>query len=201
MRYTVISSDELYHHGILGMKWGVWNEATRARRLGSTKLQNKLKDAKNNDEKIKILKKEENKNAAIIGVGMLSWIAGIAGGVALSTPVTMIPAGAITAGAFILGMSKENKLDKAAKSAGISENEYKSNSNDRRSMLMQQQINNQIFEQQVRTVNQINAQQRIIDEQIMQQNINQINLDNLNMMNQMNQINQINQMHMNHMFY
>lgn len=27
-------TDFLYHHGVQGMKWGVWNDETRARRLG-----------------------------------------------------------------------------------------------------------------------------------------------------------------------
>ena len=36
MLYSVIYSfdNHLEHHGVLGMKWGVWNEETRARRAG-----------------------------------------------------------------------------------------------------------------------------------------------------------------------
>ena len=43
--------NELFHHGVKGMKWGVWNEQTRARYSGgrrhiktSTKKTLKLQD-------------------------------------------------------------------------------------------------------------------------------------------------------------
>lgn len=43
--------EELYHYGVAGMKWGVWNDETRARRMGS-----KLR-ARNFDRIEKTLKK------------------------------------------------------------------------------------------------------------------------------------------------
>ena len=37
MPYKIKYSNELKHHGILGMKWGVWNDETAARYRGGTK--------------------------------------------------------------------------------------------------------------------------------------------------------------------
>lgn len=48
MDYVVHFSDGsegyLAHHGVKGMKWGVWNAETRARRLGSTSTQGDIID-------------------------------------------------------------------------------------------------------------------------------------------------------------
>lgn len=35
---TYIYKDELYHHGVKGMRWGVWNEDTKQRYLGGQKV-------------------------------------------------------------------------------------------------------------------------------------------------------------------
>lgn len=44
MEFKVNRNNELYHHGIKGMKWGVWNDETTARYTGGVKR----KTVKNN---------------------------------------------------------------------------------------------------------------------------------------------------------
>lgn len=48
----------LVHHGIKGMKWGVWNDETRAKRLGGGK-----KNRASNSKKAVANRKKERKNA------------------------------------------------------------------------------------------------------------------------------------------
>ena len=51
--YEVIRfPDYLEHHGVKGMKWGIWNEETRARRTGSKKPRHK-DYTKMSDKKLK----------------------------------------------------------------------------------------------------------------------------------------------------
>ena len=58
MPYKIKYSNELKHHGILGMKWGVWNDETAARYRGGSKLKTKLENRKANKKA-----KKENKES------------------------------------------------------------------------------------------------------------------------------------------
>ena len=59
--YISNSSNYLAHHGVLGMKWGVWNDETRARRTGSHKRSQK-DYSKMSDKR---LKREANRRRTI----------------------------------------------------------------------------------------------------------------------------------------
>lgn len=63
--YAVIRSGELQHFGIKGMKWGVWNEETRARRTGQhkpkTAAQKRKEVAKRKDKKARAKRVEDRR--------------------------------------------------------------------------------------------------------------------------------------------
>ena len=75
---VIRSPDYLEHHGIKGMHWGIWNDETRARRMGSKRrrakksydysnlsdeeLQRKLNRKRNEDQLRQLEKKEEPKS-------------------------------------------------------------------------------------------------------------------------------------------
>jgi hypothetical protein len=65
------SPDYLEHHGILGMKWGVWNSETRARRLGEKRPPKEKKELTPEEIEAKRIKKEEFKKKAIAGLKTL----------------------------------------------------------------------------------------------------------------------------------
>lgn len=55
MNYIVIrtSDDHLEHHGILGMRWGVWNDETRARYTGEGKMRTDIESDSSVTKRVK----------------------------------------------------------------------------------------------------------------------------------------------------
>ena len=55
MKYKIVYNDELRHFGVKGMKWGEWNEETRARYIGirknSSRVSNTGKKRRSNNPK------------------------------------------------------------------------------------------------------------------------------------------------------
>lgn len=65
------SPDYLEHHGILGMKWGVWNSETRARRLGEKKPPKEKKELTPEEIEAKRIQREETKKKVVAGLKTL----------------------------------------------------------------------------------------------------------------------------------
>ena len=66
---TIYYGGSLTHHGIQGMKWGVWNEDTKARYTGSRK--NRKKTRPTNDPR-----KMTDEELQEVYERLLDWVAG-----------------------------------------------------------------------------------------------------------------------------
>ena len=93
MQYLVTfedgSSGYLKHHGVKGMKWGVWNEDTRARRLGLRS------DKVSTTEKNQLLSDRAKRNIKI-GAAVVGGVLAVAGGVYLAKQLSGTWYGAAT---------------------------------------------------------------------------------------------------------
>lgn len=104
-------SESLMHYGKRGMKWGVWNNETKRRYIGT------LKNPSARKANAKYLAKTVANEAVILGLGAgAGAIAGLASG---GNPIASRAASAVTSAAVRRGFSKAQNISKQKRLAEI----------------------------------------------------------------------------------